>query len=235
MAEEAVAEAGALMGALDQAGNVGEHELGLVAAHHAELGMQGGEGIVGDLRPRRRGRRQQGRFAGIGQTHQPGIGDQLQPQPQPAFLARTAGIGAARRAVGRGLELRIAAAADAALRQQDALARPGEVGDHGFLVLVQHLRAHRQLDDQVLAAGAAAVLAHAVMAAFGLEMLLVAEIDQRVQIVHRLGIDIAAAAAMAAVRAAELDELLAPEADRAGAAIAAADIDLGLVEELHGG
>src|SRR5262245_27645135 len=40
---------------------------------------------------------------------------------------------------------------------------------------------------------------------------------------------------MAAVRAAELNELLAPEADRAGAAIAAADIDLGLVEELHGG
>ena len=37
MAEEAVAEAGALVRALDQAGNVGEHELGLVDADDAEL------------------------------------------------------------------------------------------------------------------------------------------------------------------------------------------------------
>jgi endonuclease/exonuclease/phosphatase family metal-dependent hydrolase len=40
-------------------------------------------------------------------------------------------------------------------------------------------------------------------------------------------------AAVAAVRAAELDELLAPERDGAGAAVAGADVDLGLVEELH--
>ena len=44
-------------------------------------------------------------------------------------------------------------------------------------------------------------------------MLLVAEVDQRVQIVHRLDDDVAAAAAIAAVGPAELDELLAPEAD----------------------
>ena len=37
-------------GALDEAGEVGHHELGVVAqAHHAEVGLEGGEGVVGDL------------------------------------------------------------------------------------------------------------------------------------------------------------------------------------------
>jgi hypothetical protein len=40
-------------------------------------------------------------------------------------------------------------------------------------------------------------------------------------------------AAVAAIRAAELDELLAPEGDDAVAAVAGTAIDLGLVEELH--
>ena len=38
--EEAVAEAGALVRAFDQAGDVGEHELAFVDAHDAELRMQ---------------------------------------------------------------------------------------------------------------------------------------------------------------------------------------------------
>ena len=79
-----------------------------------------------------------------------------------------------------------------------------------------------------------AVLAHAVAAGLGLEVLLVAVVDQRVEAVDRLDHDVAAAAAVAAARAAELDELLAPERDAAVAAVAGADIDLGFVEEFHG-
>ena len=90
--------------------------------HHAELRLQGGEGIVGDLRPGARDRGEQGRFAGIGQADQPGIGDQLQAQPDPALLAGPALVGAARRAVGRALEMRVAEAAIAALQQHVPLA-----------------------------------------------------------------------------------------------------------------
>ena len=68
----------------------------------------------------------------------------------------------------------------------------------------------------------------------GLEVLLVAIVDQGVEAVGAFGDDIAAAPAIAAVRPAELDELLAPERDGAGAAVARLHIDLGLVEELHG-
>ena len=64
-------------------------------------------------------------------------------------------------------------------------------------------------------------------------MLLIAEIDQRVEVLDALRPHVPALTAVTAVRAAVLDELLAPEADASGPAIAGADIDFGLVEELH--
>ena len=112
------------MRAFDQAGNVGQHEFAAVDPHHAELRMQRGERIVGDLRLGGADRGEEGRLAGIRQADEAGVGDQLQPQPDPALLARLAGIGVARRAVGRGLEMRVAEAAIAALGEHDALRRP---------------------------------------------------------------------------------------------------------------
>ena len=79
------------------------------------------------------------------------------------------------------------------------------------------------LQHHVGALGAGAVAAHAVAAGGGLEMLLVAVVDERVEAVDAFGPDVAAAPAVAAVGAAELDELLAPEGDGAGAAVAGAD------------
>ena len=129
----------------------------------------------------------------------------------------------------------VAETAIAALRQPKALADGGEVADQRVIVFFVDLRAGRHFQRHVGALGAGAVAAHAVDAGLGLEMLLVAVVDQRVQAVDRLQPDIAAAAAIAAVRSAELDELLAPERDAAGAAVAGADIDLGLIEKFHGG
>ena len=65
-------------------------------------------------------------------------------------------------------------------------------------------------------------------------MLLIAVVDQRVEAIDRLDDDIAAAAAIAAVRPAEFEEFLAAKRDRTRAAIAGADIDLGLIEKFHG-
>ncbi len=129
--------------------------------------MQGGEGIVGDLRLGGGDGGQQGRLAGVGQADEADVGDQLQAQPDPQLLAGPAGFGVARRAVGGGFELGVAAAAVAALGEHGLLARVGQVGEHRLLVLGQDLGADGDLDDQGLAGGAAAVLAHAVVAAFG--------------------------------------------------------------------
>src|SRR6185436_6352171 len=105
------------------------------------------------------------RLAGVWQTDEPRIGDQLQPQPDPTFLARPAGSRVARRLVGRALEMRVAEAAVAALAQDDALARLGQVEQHRLLVLVEDLGADRYAHQDVLGLGAGAHLAHAVMAA----------------------------------------------------------------------
>ncbi len=50
-----MAEALALRRPFDEPGDVGHREVRAVAhAHHTEMGLEGGEGIVGDLGPRRR-------------------------------------------------------------------------------------------------------------------------------------------------------------------------------------
>jgi hypothetical protein len=162
MAEEAVAEPLALMSAFDQAGNIGQHEVALADGDDAEIGVERGEGVVGDLRLGGGDGGEEGRLAGIGQADEAGIGDQLQPQPDPLLGAEQAGIGATRRLVGAGLEMRVAEAAIAALEQGQLLADFGEVGDQRLAVLLEHLGADRHLEDRIAALGAMAVLAHAV-------------------------------------------------------------------------
>ena len=67
----------------------------------------------------------------------------------------------------------------------------------------------------------------------GPEMLPVAIVDQGVELGIDPRDDVAAVAAVAAVRAAARDVLLPPEADAAVAAVAALHVDLGLIEEAH--
>ena len=62
---------------------------------------------------------------------------------------------------------------------------------------------------------------------------MVAEVRQRVQPLPRDQVDVAAVAAVAAVRPAERDELLAAKADHAAAAVAGLHLDRGFVDELH--
>src|SRR6202171_6043756 len=118
--------------------------------------------------------------------------------------------------------MRVAEAAIAAFRQHEFFAERGEVVDQGFAILVENLRADRHLEQDRLAIGAMAILAHAVGALLRLEVLLIAIVDQRVQAIDRLDDDVAAAAAIAAARSAEFDILLAAERHAAAAAGAGA-------------
>src|ERR1700682_2917320 len=233
MAEEAVAEADAFMRAFDQAWNVGEHEFAAADVTHAELRMQRGEWVIRNLRLGGADGGKKRRLAGVWQADDAGIGDELQPQPNGELGPRLAGIGVARRAVGRAFEPRIAETAIAAMRQHDALAEFGEIGKQRLAIFVVNLRADRHFEHHVGAVGAMAVLAHAAAAVLGREMLLVTIVDQRVEAVDRLRDHIAAVAAVAAVRPAVFDEFLAPERHAAVAAVAGANVDLGFVEELH--
>ena len=137
MAEEAVAQAGALVRALDQAGDVGQHELLVADIDDAEVGLQGREGIVGDLglgaRTTRPGRSTCRRWAG---PTSPASAISFSRSQTQRSSPGQPGSALARRAVGRGLEVGVAEAAVAAAQQDDALAGLGQVGEHGLLVLV---------------------------------------------------------------------------------------------------
>src|SRR6267154_1146903 len=143
-------------------------------------------------------------------------------------------IGAARRLVGRGFVMRIAEPAIAAAQQHDPLVRAGQVGEHGFLVVVEDLGPDGHAQHEIAAVGAGTVGPGSATPVLGAKMLLIAVIDQRVEIVGRDKADVAALAAHAAIGPAELDELLAPEAEAAAAAVTALEVDLALIEEFHG-
>src|SRR5262245_6940169 len=107
--------------------------------------------------------------------------------------------------------MRIAKATVAALGDSRTLTHFGEIGDERLAVFFIDLGADRQFENDILAIGAGAVLAHPIAAALGLEVLLVSVIDQRIEAIDGLDHHVAALPAIAAVRTAELDEFLAPE------------------------
>ena len=128
-----------------------------------------------------------------------------------ALVAGRPDLGKARHLPGRRDEARVAAAAVAAVREHDARAGVRQVGDQVALV-GEHLRADRDAQLRVGAVGAVLARAAAVPAPLGLDPL--APLQRREVAQRRVGEqhDVAAVAAVAAVRAALRDELLAAEA-----------------------
>src|SRR5690606_17411043 len=231
VAAELRAQAGAIGRALDQAGDVGDHEAAVrLDADHAQVRIERGERIVGHLRGRGRDGADEGALAGIGETQQADVGQQLQLQLQAALLPGLARRGLARRAVDRALEVHVAQAALAAAGHQQAVAVAGQVADDLVGLDIGDHGADRHDDDQLVAALAVHLPAHAVLAALRLEAALVTEVDQGVEVLVGLQPDTAAAAAVTTVRAAQRDELLAAETDAAIAAIAGDYLDFSFVD-----
>ena len=138
-----------------------------------------------------------------------------------------------RRAVRRRLEVGIAEPAVATFRQHGLVAGIDELGQHRVLVLGDHLGARRHLDDHVRSVGATPVATHSGLPVLGEEVLLIAVVDKRVEIVDAEHDDVAALATVPTVWPTEFDELLAPERDAAVSARAGAHVDLRLIEKLH--
>src|SRR6516165_7583271 len=170
MAEKAGADPGTLAGTLDQTGEVGQHELFVMQPYDAKLRPQGRERIVGDLGPGVRDRGEEGRLAGVRQADETDIGDQLQAQPDPGFLARPAGIGAARRAIGRALVMHVTETAIAAPQKDSPLARPGQVCQYLAVLGIHDLGPDRNAQDKVIPVGAGALAPGARPAGRGPEM-----------------------------------------------------------------
>ena len=113
------------------------------------------------------------------------------------------------------------------------MAHTCEIREHDQVVVVENLGTYGYAHGDAVATGAEAHLAHAVATGFGLEMLLVAKIDQCIQAVDSFHDDIAAATAITTVGTAIFDMRFAPEAYAARAAITTFDEYFCGIKKLH--
>ncbi len=229
--QELVTQADALARALDQAGDIRDHELSPVGrVHRAEDRLERRERVRGDLRPRVRDARDERRLARVRQPHEGGIREQLEPQLELAALPGQPGLGKARRLTYGRREVAVATAAGAAARDHDPSLPVGQVGDD-LAALVQNLRPDRDDELDVVAVRPVLVRSAARAPAAGAEAPPRAERRKVTSI--RIGAqhDIAAPATVSPVGAASGNVLLAAEAHRAVAAAAGLDLDVGAVGE----
>ena len=233
--QELVAQAGAFGRTFNQTRDVGDHKALLrTDAHHAEVGVQCGERVVGNLGARVRDRRDQRGLAGIGHAQQADVGQHLQFQLQAFLFARPARRLLPRRAVDRTLEAQVAKAAIPALGDGDDLARRQQLIQHVAGFYVTDDGAHRHLQRDVFTSGAKHVGAHAVLPALGIVPARIAVVDQGVQTGIGHGKHMATATTVAAIGAAKFLVLLVPERDAAVPAVARGDVDKGFIYKFHG-
>ena len=182
--------------------------------------------VVGDLRARRRHRREDGGLAHVGEAHEADVGDGLKFQGHFQRLAALAGLGELRGLPRGGGEVLVAKAAVAAAHQRALDVRFAHVEKHAARGAFLDHRAYRHFDDHVRAGLARAAVGQAVHAVFGEELALEAEVHQRVHALGGKELHVPATAAVAAVRAAGLHVFFPVEGDAAVAAVARLDRDV---------
>ena len=232
--EEANPQASALGSALDQAGDIGNHEA-LVATDtdHPQVGHQGGKGIIRHFGLGRRDGTDEGALARIGQTKQPHIGQHFELQLEIARLTRLARRGLTRRTVGARLETAIAQPVPAALSHQQALPRLDQVANDFLGGGIDHRGSHRHRQLQIITLAPGTVTATTILPALGIETAGIAIVHQGIEVLVSHQEDRAAIAAIAAVGAALLDKFLATEAHAAIAAVARFHVYGYFIDEFH--
>ena len=182
--EELDAEAVAEVCAFDEAGEVGDGEGELVGpladGDYAEVGFEGGEGVVGDLGFGGGDARDEGGFADVGVADEAGVGEETELEAVVALFAGAAEFVLARGLVGGGGEVLVAASAASAAGDDDGLVGAGEVVDELAGVVVVEEGADGDFEGDGLAGVAGAVGAEAVAAALGLVLGVEAEVDEGV-------------------------------------------------------
>jgi hypothetical protein len=229
--EEPEAQALALAGTLDETGNVGHDELGVVVAHDAQVGFERGERVVGDLRLGGADDADERALAHVGEADQRDVGHELQLQLQPLLVALLALLGERGGPAAVGGELGVAAAAAATAGRKPAVAVVGQVGEQlaGVQIGDDGALGHHHL--QVLAALAVLVLAHSVHAVERPAVRMVAERQQRRHVAAGHQPDVAALAAVAAIGPTEGHRPFTAERHTARATVASAHVELGLVDK----
>ena len=235
VAEELDAETGAEVGAFDEAGHIGDGEGKVVGSFadldDTEVGLEGGEGVVGDFGAGGGEARDEGGFANVGEADEAAVGEEAEFEAVAAFFAGAAEFVLAGGLVDGGGEMLVAAAAAASTGDDDFVAGGGEIVDEFAGGVVVEDGADGDVEDAIFALVAAHVGAEAVGAALGLPFGVVAKVDEGVVGQGGAHEDVAAVAAVAAGGAAAGDEFFAAKGHAAVAAVAGFDADAGFINE----
>src|SRR5205823_2971005 len=129
----------------------------------AEVGLERGERVVGDLGLGPRDARDQRALARVGEADEGDVGHELELEAEPPLLSHLALLGEARRPSPVGEEAGVAATTSSAAAGEPALTMGGEVGQRA-VVAVPDDGAGRDRDLEVVALAAVPALARAVAA-----------------------------------------------------------------------
>src|SRR6185503_2491944 len=147
--KELLAEAETAARTLDETRNVRNDELAIVETCDAEIGDERRERVVRDLRARAGQRSEQRRLAGVRQAREPHIREELQFEVDLSALALAAVLGDPRRLSRAGRETRVAFSAGSAARDDELLARRGEIGHRLAGRAVDHQGPRRHAENSI--------------------------------------------------------------------------------------
>ena len=234
--QELQPQALALVRPRNEAGHVGDGVALRPRRHDAEVGHQGRERIVGDLRPRGRQHRHERGLACGREADEPDVGERLELEHDVGGLA---GLAEQRETGGlasrRGQ--RLVAQPPAATPSDDVLgAHAQQVDDDGPVEVLED-GAFRDRQDQVVALGAVPLVATTGFAVRGASVRAAVVVQQRRRLRVDPQDDRATLPPVAAVGPAEGLELLAFDRCDAVPAVTSGDVQGGSVDELrrHGG
>ena len=235
MAQEQVAQTGAIRCTFNQPRQVGHHKALLRPdTYHTQIGVQRGERVIRNARTSVRNGCDEGRLARIGHAQQAHIGQHLQFQFEIFLLAGPARCFLAWSAVNGTLETQVAETPVTALGDGDDFARLEQLEQHFARFSVRDDGAHRHFQRDVITRGTEHIGAHAVLTALGIVAARETKVHQGIEVGVCDREHMSAAPPVAAIGTAELFVLFMPKRDAARPAVSSRDIDIGFVNELHG-
>ena len=231
VAQELVAKPSTFGRAIDQARNIGHDHLAFASAHHAQVGHQGRERIVGNLGASSRDARDKGALTRIGETHEGHVGEEPKLDVVPNLLAHLALLGKGRHPTLVGQELGVASPTSSAFSCEPAVASVNQVGDDLATAIADH-RALWHGHNQIFATSSVLLLARAVGAIGSLAKREVTKAQQRCDVTVSNQPHTAAVASVATIGATFGHMGLTTKRHTSRATVTTFDMELTLVDEI---
>jgi hypothetical protein len=147
VAKETVAEALTLVCPFNQAGHIGHHVAFSVPAGNAQIRLERRERVRGNLRVCCGETRKQRRLPGVGEPHQPEVGDEPELELHVPFFSALARFGCSRDSIPMGSQRRVASSTPSAASGHNPASGPHQVSEEP--TILPHDRSIRHMEHEV--------------------------------------------------------------------------------------